>query len=286
LNRLDGLRNRFCAPGFLVNSLPKSGTNLLTKAVGMFPGVRRVPVHITNRLPERCGGPVEGQAGVPVGVDWPRPVDPDGLRKALGTIKRGCYAHAHTVCSDALAGMLDDMGLKTLLILRDPRDVVVSHAKYVAEEANHLQHAHYRELSEADRIMASIVGVEPSAPGEAGLLDVGTRYRSLLAWCSRSSNWTTRFEWLVGPQGGGMRERQVAELAAIARHLGIRCSPGRLEGIADGLFGGTRTFRKGLIGGWREILSETHLRAMDRVAGDVLEALEKDGIGGAPGGAA
>jgi hypothetical protein len=250
--------------------MPKAGTHLLMKAMGMFPGIRRTRGQINNQISERYPPPRADQATTEIGVDWPRPVSLTALRDALHHIRPGRFALAHTRFSDELAHLLNDLDMRTLLILRDPRDVVVSHAHYVANKPSHFLYSIYQPLSEPQRIMASIKGIPPSAPEAPALLSIGERYRSLLPWLSHPLNATTRFEKLVGPQGGGSRENQVQEIRNCARHLNIRYSPDRLEYIATRLFGKTDTFRRGVIGGWKRHLSYEHKQALKEVAGPVL----------------
>ena len=253
--------------------MPKAGTHLLMKAVGLLPGVARTRVQITNRLADGADGSKAPDA-VTVGVDWPRPVARPILRQALARIGRGHFAQAHTLYNPELAAELEAQRMKTLLILRDPRDVVLSHARYVGAKESHFLYAHYQSLSESERILSSIVGLKPEHEDSPTLLDIGTRYRLLVPWLESELNYTTSFEKLVGPRGGGSKRDQLDELEAIADHLKLACSRHRLETIADSLFGGTTTFRKGIIGGWRERLDEEHRHAIKRVAGAILVDLE------------
>jgi hypothetical protein len=267
---LNRIRNSTSVPGFLVNSMPKAGTHLLMKAMGMFPGIRRIRGQVTNRLAERYPTPTEGQPTAMIGVDWPKPVALPALRHALYRVRRGRFVQAHTRFSPELVDLLLELDMKTLLILRDPRDVVLSHANYVARKPRHFLYPVYQPLSESERILTSITGIASSAAEAPTLLDIGERYRSLLPWLTHPVNYTTYFEKLVGPQGGGSREEQIQEIESCARHLGIKYTPNRITYIADRLFGGTNTFRKGVIGNWRDRLSEEQKDAFKKVAGQVL----------------
>lgn len=270
MNLLDAIRNRSTVPGFLANSMPKAGTHLLMKAMGMFPGIRRTRGQVTNRLADRYPPPTEGQPTAMIGVDWPKPVALPALRHALRRIRRGRFVQAHTRFSSELVNLLVELDMKTLLILRDPRDVVLSHANYVARKPRHFLYPVYQPLSESERIMTSISGIAPGTAGTPTLLDIGERYRSLLPWLTHPVNYTTYFEKLVGPRGGGSRDEQIQEIEGCARHLGVKYASDRITFIADRLFGGTNTFRKGVIGNWRDRLSEEQKDAFKKVAGQVL----------------
>ena len=60
-----------------------------------------------------------------------------------------------------------------------------------------------------------------------------------------------RFEDLVGMAGGGDKELQLKSIAELADWAGL--SEFNLAQVADELFGGTHTFRRGKIGQWRSL---------------------------------
>jgi hypothetical protein len=271
MSLLDIIHNRFLVPGFLVNSLPKAGTKLLAKVVALFPGICPARVHIAQSTLAQFRQPGDSRAVmVPIGVDWPQPAPLSAIRESLQQLKGGHCATAHIPFSEDLANLLAEMGIRSLLILRDPRDVVVSHARYVASTPNHFLFELYQRLSESERIMKSIIGVEQTTPDDPMLLNIYERCRNVLAWTSQSFNYTAYFERLVGPQGGGSRDAQIEELENIAQHLGIWYNPNDIEQIAEQVFGGTRTFRKGIIGDWRDHFSAEHKRAFKELAGQIL----------------
>ena len=271
----DRARNRFLVPGFLINSLPKAGTHLLTKAVRLFPGIGSSRTRIIPGEPDLQ---VEAQAVLEVpaayiGVDWPRPVAIQALQQALQSVGGGRFVDVHLPYSEEAASVLVELGMKSILILRDPRDVVVSHADYVAGQPGHFLRERYVTLSDSERLTASILGIEQTEPGAPRLLSILERCDSVLPWVSQSFNYTTYFEKLVGPQGGGSHAAQIQELRAIAKHLGIRCSDREVGLIASNVFGGTHTFRQGRIGGWRGRFSPEHKRVFKELAGQLLVEL-------------
>ncbi len=270
MDLISALNNRFRVAPFIVNSMPKAGTHLLRKAVGLLPGVRYAHLRLDRQTAGRFTGPTP--PAVPIGVDAPVRVSREGLSQALRRLRRGQFAQAHARYSKELAGLLAELGIKTVLILRDPRDVVVSHADFVARTETHFLYGVYRALSEPERLMASIRGLD--LPDDHRLLSVRERYKSLMGWLADPLNYTTTFEKLVGPAGGGSLRAQMAELENITRHLGIRAAPRLLERVAQRTFGGTYTFSKGTIGRWRERFTEEHKQAMKEIAGQLLIDLE------------
>jgi hypothetical protein len=167
------------------------------------------------------------------------------------------------------------MGMKVLGILRDPRDMAVSFAKYVSQTETHYLFGDYQKRSEADQLMTSIVGMtdvqlSDAAPDAPRLLDIGQVVSSMLPWTELPGAYTTSFEKLVGPAGGGTWAEQIAEIGKIAEHLGLDCSQPQLDAVAGLAFGDSLTFRKGLIGDWRIHFSPEHKRAFKAVAGQLL----------------
>jgi hypothetical protein len=276
-------RNRFLVPACLINSLPKSGTHLLKKVVGFFPGMRPVDFHLgpEHFNPTTHSG-VDGLPGeysptmIPLGVGGPRLVPRDEVYRALKQhVTRGSYATAHVPFSTELALVLKELKITMVTIVRDPRDVVVSHARYIVSLPSDNPmvgsplYVYYQSLSESERLMTSIVGIRKEPDGPV-LLNIKDRLEGVWRWGSQPFNYTTRFEWLVGPQGGGSRERQVQEIRAIARHLGIGYSDREIEVAADRLFGGTATFHKGVIGGWKAHFTEEHKQVCKTLIGRLL----------------
>lgn len=270
-------------PACLINSLPKSGTHLLKKVVGFFPGMHPVDFHLGPEqfnLTTHTG--VDAWLGegsptmIPLGVGGPRLAPRDEVYRALKQyVQPGSYATAHVPFSTGLALVLKELKITMVTIIRDPRDVAVSHAAYVSgfpvdhPMAGAPLHVYYRSLSDGERLMTSIVGV-CKAPDGPILLNLRDRLESVRRWGSQPFNYTATFERLVGPQGGGSREGQVQEIRAISRHLGIGYSDREIEAVADRLFGGTATFRKGVIGEWKTHFTEEHKQVCKKLIGRLL----------------
>ena len=103
-------------------------------------------------------------------------------------------------------------------------------------------------------------------------------YRYFIPWKECDSFCTIRFEDLVGPRGGGSLECQLKEIKKIANHLRLDVDDQVIEKVADQLFGGTETFRKGQIGSWKDHFELRHKEAFKKIAGQLLIDLgyEKD----------
>ena len=251
-----------------VNSLPKAGTHLLVKVMRALPGLYGVRFHL-GRDQAKVYQPKRGESRIPAGIASPEDMSLPRLARAIRHLGAGVYFTGHMPYSAAFRDLLADCGVKTVLILRDPRDVVVSSAAYLAARPNHHLSGRFTTLDEEERILASITGL-PSDNGRAGLRSIGERMRSVLPWTTDPSVYVTRFERLVGPRGGGSVQAQVCEIRNIAAHVGVSLGEAQVHDLAAGLFGGTGTFRKGQIGGWRQVWTARHVEAAKPQLDDLL----------------
>ncbi len=234
------------APRIVANSIPKAGTNLLMRALYLHPPLRR---------------------------SWQRTIvdnAADRLSTTLTRLRPGQFVVAHLKHSDACDRLITDKAIKHILMVRDPRAIAVSNAHYIfAMDRRHRLHRYFCSLPDQQaRIQASLFGIR----GE--LLDDGRESLPLarhidgyLPWQDVDECLVVRFEDLVGRRGGGSEETQQIVLAQIYRFLGIGMREEEIRAIGQRLFSAdSRTFRKGLVDGWRDGLS-------DRLIGQLNEAL-------------
>ncbi len=266
--------NRKSVPPFLINNLPKAGTHLIKSIVEMFPGIQCTGLEFLNHLADELNISSNGDnTTVPLGVDWPKFAPVTGVKAVLNKIGHGQFAIAHTCYSEGFDILIRDLGIRTLLILRDPRDVVISHAKFIAKKENHFLYPIYEQISPEERIIASIVGFEQMNPDELMLLNIDHRYRSLLPWNEKSYNYTTRFEKLVGENGKVDKAQQTGEILSITRHLGIKFDKSQLSQITDSISIGASNFEKEQNDGWKDHFTPLIKTAFKETAGKLLVEL-------------
>ncbi len=282
---------------FFLNSIPKGGTNLLSKVVSLFPGIDYSQISISRPdcledLPMGNMGMLSvgrdsylGKASewnsltkVPIGVDWPMIENLEKVFFILTQLRNGKFAMGHVPYSNNLSMLLSKMGIKTFLILRDPRDVVISHAFFISKNPYNTCYKLYKHFSIHERIMTSIVGISEDNGFGINILNIKERIESLLPWMHSNNNCTVFFEKLVGPQGLGSLDMQQQELRRISSHLGFNYSHQEIEDLASKIFGGTETFRKGEIGDWKNHMSDEHKDVCKELIGQTLIDLgfEKD----------
>ncbi len=248
-------------PRVLANSFPKAGTHLLGALMGQMPRLMYSGVH--HAVGEFTAS---GAAPEAIALDWTR------LRRALDGVNRGHYLTGHFPAVPGLPELLDELGYASVVMLRDPRDVVVSGQHYVTSLRSHDLHLRYTRVltTPEERLMASIVGFPADEHGR-GLEPIGARLQRYLAWRDDPRSLVVRFEDLIGPDGGGTAEAQRDAVARIAAHVGRDLAPDRLHRTAARIWSDrSSTFRSGRSGGWRDHFTDEHRRAFKATAGRLL----------------
>jgi hypothetical protein len=258
-------------PPLIVNSIPKSGTHLLGKLVSLL-GYSDNPVRLYNNLAPLTRQVEETNERLRVGSVWPCLVPLERLAEILLEVKSKEFIQGHVPYSTRLMHLIDALGMRMVLMLRDPRAVAVSHVNWVPERDYLASHEIYKDKSAEERLRLAITGyrVEPDGPIELGLR---ARFEHMLPWMAHPNVYTTRFEWLAGPEAGGTVEMQLREMRNIAAHLGLEVTAARFEQIAGELFGGTMTFKGGKIAGWKSVFSDEHKRLIKHEMGDIIVSL-------------
>jgi hypothetical protein len=260
----------------VANSIPKSGTHLLDRLLVLL-GFRLVEGGIRPHLVSGPLSPVRrllrgrGEQ-VTVGVVSPQQISRRWLARRLSRVPEGCFVNAHCIYTPELAELFREEGMKTVCILRDPRDVAVSQMHYLKQLKNHFAHEAFMALpSDHERLLVSIRG---GKLGGRKLQSLSQRYRQFLGWeRDEGAVVVVKFEDLVGPAGGGSAEDQRRAVERVAAHVGISADEQTMRLVEKDLFGVGRTFRKGQIGGWRQEFSPEHERAAKEEMSSLLVEL-------------
>lgn len=245
-------------PRILANSMPKAGTHLLISLLDQLPRTLYSGVHYS--LNEFRGGREGGT------------LEKDRLRTTLDRVRNGQYMTAHFPADPVVVALLASLEYRSVFIVRDPRDIVVSQAFYIMKlKRHHLHNLFMHEMSSfSERIMALIEGTET---GTRRHPSIGQRLRDHAGWLEDPGTLVVRFEDLVGRRGGGSDEVQHSVIRAVAHHI-LRPLTDEQLFIVAGCVHTNRsaTFRKGVIGEWRSHFTSQHVEAFKRMGSRELVA--------------
>jgi hypothetical protein len=256
----------------LLNSVAKAGTHLLTRTVALLQ-CEPFPFFLHGALTQqRPMQAEETEDSVLVGVIWPCLVKTEGLTSILGDVPRNQYLKGHLPYSPRTAQILEDLDYKMVIIVRDPRDVALSHINW-ALTRDYLPHQKYYESLSPEERLTQEIGGFAFPPGGPVVLDMRKRYEYILKWRGHPMVYVTSFERLVGPRGGGSAEAQHEEVNNIAAHLGIELTEDHRNAVIENLFGGSVTFKEGKSGGWKQHFNESHKEKIKALMGDLIVEL-------------
>ena len=257
-------------PRVLLVGPAKSGTHLLSDCVSFMPKMAFSGRHFTL---EEFALPGEDAWREPFGRSHERPrIDAARLERFLRRCPPGMFATGHVRWSDSLQHMLDRLGYRTILLVRDPRDIAVSLVAHIMRERHHFLHDYYAGAFSDDgaRLMAAIAGFEapPDIPPQPS---IGQYYAGYISWLVDDRALAVRFEDLVGRRGGGDEATQLDSIKKIARHVDRDVDDDMAYAIAERMYSSSSsTFRKGQIGDWRNHFQDEHRDVFKDLAGDVL----------------
>jgi hypothetical protein len=246
-------------PLLFANSFPKSGTHLLTQVLQGFP-------HL---------GPAV-DAGLPAVVTYDaatgRPRPAEAILNDLRRLLPGDIAYGHLHATPAAVQFLARQEAAAYFILRDPRDVVVSHVHYVTEmEPGHIHHHYYKNVLTTfdERLKTSIAGLPGS---DVPFPDIRLRFEPFLGWLACPEVLTMRYEDFLRD-----REETLGRVLDHALERGFPLAVERPEALRtlSASIDPRRspTFRSGKAGGWVERFTEEHKRLFKEKAGDLLVRL-------------
>lgn len=249
-------------PRIFANSIPKAGTHLLTQLLSKVPKVWFAGLHVAD-------GQFRGDLHAP--GDKLGEFDIDAFMHRIKVVRNGQFMTAHIPCEPPVVEALRDTGFRTLLMIRDPRDIAVSMAHYFATNRRLNTYARFAAMPTLDeRLMAVITGLPPEGDCPA-VPSMGDRLARYQPWLNDQNTCVTRFEELVGSAGGGSDEAQLDAVRRVLVHCRRNDDPDRADKVANEVFARhSATFRRGAIGEWRAEFGSDHRAAFDEVAPGAL----------------
>lgn len=249
------------SPILFGNSVPKSGTHLLAQILSAYP--------LIGLAVERGMGPVltfERQTG--------RERSTAELLHDLRQLNPGDACFGHVVAEPEIAAYWETQNIAHYFMLRDPRDVVISHAFYIADKAvQNVHHTYYQSLDSLEaRIQVSILG-RPGWHGpdgdEAQFPDIQARYARYEGWWQKSGVCVLRFEEFLAA-----RAQKLSKMLDFAIQHGFTMYTSKdqaIQVLSDAIQPKKSfTFRKGEVGNWQVHFTAEHKDLFKQVAGDLL----------------
>jgi hypothetical protein len=253
-------------PRVLVNSVPKAGTHLVNSILDLLPEIRTSGVHL-NTLSAGRYGKTNPEAAE---LDW------HIVRSLLGRIKPGQYATSHLWGHPTLFAILEELDFRSIFIVRDPRDIIVSDVEYISRLHRHPQYKRFRhDYADRDARIRALISGYPAGRWDLPQLPFVHRLRGFQPWLDpRNGAYCCRYEDLVGDSGGGSASVQRLRLAEIAQHVNRPLDESALYQISRAAWSShSPTFRKGGTGDWRKILVGSTLEYFyEQVDADVMAA--------------
>ena len=240
----------------IVNSIPKSGTHLLSSVVGSIPGFKFFGDFIASTPSRSLVEVAEGK-----------------IQTKLANLLPNEIVHCHLFYSPVLASAVLDLNLKHLLIVRDPRDILCSEVEYLTHMAPwHAMHKHFKRLDNLkDRIALGIKGIQKEDTS-IHYDRIGVRIGNYLGWLDDPRCFVVRYEDLNG-------ENKMATVRQIIDHLVPETiSSDARQFIEAQVVENTspqrsHTFNKGAVGRWKRLLNEESKDLFKERAGDILVKL-------------
>lgn len=257
------MRRSLPPPRVFLNGIPKSGTHLARAVLESLPKMRYSGVHVQSEM-----------LGYTDGRSW-APGDPaswEKVRRSLGRVLPGHFVTGHLGAMDEAVATVTELGFRRVVVVRDPRDILVSFALWVPRVPSHHLYARFTDeyMTTDSRIWACLNGIEQK-PGSPGLEPYSERLRAYAGWLEDSGTLMVRFEDLIGGMGGGSRATQISTVDAIARHVSRPIARGETEDVADKIWNErSQTFRRGAIGDWRNHMTTAQLERLRADAADLL----------------
>ncbi len=256
-----------------VNSLPKSGTNLVAKCLELMGYVESggLDASLVSDLKIRSYlRSVYYRAifstGYMVGIDLPVEISRWAVNRILDRAESYNYVAGHIGYSAEILDLIKQKGFAPLLIRRDPRAVLNSFVHYVVNNRRHVLHKYLKDKSVSDRYHIALYGVNTGCIHLQSLLK---RCNATDAWVADSDVLKLKFEDLVGSSGGGSDDIQRHSLSAMASFVGIKGFD--VQSISGDVFGaGRHTFRKGFIHAWKEEMPASIQEEVNEVMHAVL----------------
>lgn len=247
--RPTAVSGRFIGPRVIINSVPKSGTNLVQEILHQFPLLRgRVTRTLTSEMEE------------------------SELLRQIASIRKGEVMPAHIFYSEKIAGLMREHDIKMIFVVRDFRDAMLSHINYIDRmDVSHPHHQVFSELKNMDeKLDACLMGVKDKFQSWPNLV------RGFRGWVGAENVLMVCFEDLIGEYGGGDGKTQRTTILEIADFLGIELPD--VEKVIRNMYNHNGlTFNAPEIGKWKKKFSPAQVTRIDKFLLEDIQYFSRKG---------
>jgi hypothetical protein len=209
-----------------INSIPKSGTHLAMKTIGLI-----------------CDLKYTGLA-----------LDSSGYFNETAYNLKQIYNNkiiygSHQPFSNysKVTSFFNNEKIKLFLIIRDPRDLIVSTAYWI-KKVNNLD-------CDVKILIDHIIESD----------QIKNDYEELyFAWRRNCNSLTIKFEKLIGQEGGGSNQDKTNTINEIINYLEIKPSTNLINTIENKIYGETASFREGKINSWKKEFTKEQINKVNQ----------------------
>ncbi|WP_150278554.1 sulfotransferase domain-containing protein [Halopseudomonas salina] len=244
-------------PKIFLNSIPKSGTHLVTGLLSSTPGLINSGSHLETRLVNKRS---EGNAHKNEKFD----IDESIFQKQVCKLNEGHFFSAHLPYDPLICGITKQNNVSTIFLARHPGAIIISEYHYIVNLKRHFLHPTLTTQfnSSKDQIEALATGFE--------YLHNGTKYRQpsfeermarFKDWRTEESTFYVQYEELMNDQKSVLAGNDSVILLNLFSHIGMVADQHEIAKIiSESVNRKSFTKRKGNISGWK---SELELLAPD-----------------------
>jgi sulfotransferase 6B1 len=246
------------SPIIFANSFPKSGTHLL---IQIMKGFSIIGPAVDSGLPAITT--FDGYTG--------RQKSEEEIITELKRLFPGDIAYGHLHADPKISDLLCQKNFFTVFIIRDPRDVAVSHVHYLTDmEKKHIHHDYYQNILHTfdDRLETSIKGINLDSKNN-GMPNIYERFSPYLGWLDLPQILTIQYEELITQQ-----ETTLKKILSQVIQKGFQINTPQdnaLRILSDCINPETSpTFRSGIIGSWKLSFNDHNKDLFKQISGDLL----------------
>ncbi len=240
----------------MLNSIPKSGTHLLKQILLGIPGMQHHP-----------------DKGMFGHYQYQTAKHLENIRN----LSHNEFANGHLFYTSEWESFFNELKLKQIFVLRDPRDIVVSYAYFIPTLPIHPLYSTFQQegFTHKDRIKFLIEGGQPITKTKYVQPDVSEWFTSFSKWSERENVFTVKFEDLTSSH-----LKRIQTVHRIVKFLWDEqpvpfTRPVMVGKMIQNINPETSpTYRKGKIGGWKEEFDKELITLFKQYAGQLLIDLQ------------